>query len=174
MTNTPVIDVSLITKHKHGTAISAIPHQIAFYRELIGGAYKAGRLHLTFLVLNDKPVAYNLGVVSNGCYYYLKTSFNEAYRHLGVASVCRARLIRMLIDEGLENFDFPGEPYEWEKQWTRNLRWHRSFTIYNKTSMGYLIRMITYVTHFLRRSSINREVVYHDPNTIKPPPRGNY
>ena len=157
-------------KHEHGTAISAVPHQTTFYRELSREAQNSGRLHLTFLMLSDLPVAYNLGMISNGRYYYLKTSFNEIYRPQGVATVCRARLIRMLIEEGLKEFDFPGEPYEWEKQWTHDLRWHRSFTIYNKTGMGFLYSTIGFIHNWLHRKSRKRNVEYHEPLSMRPHP----
>jgi len=142
-------------KHKHGTAISAVAHQRGFYHDMARGALDAGRLHLTFLQLDHLPVSYNLGLVSHGQYHYLKTSFHEAYRSRGVATISRAHLIRILIDEGIKEFDFPGEPYKWEAQWTDKLRWHRSVLVYNKTVMGRVYRTLTSLRDRVRRTPRN-------------------
>lgn len=156
-------------KHEHGTAISVIDHQRRFYRELAKGALMADRLHLTVLELDGKPVAYNLGIVSGQRYFYLKTSFHEAFRQDGVATVSRARLLRMLIDEGVKDFDFPGEPYEWERQWTTELRWHRSVLICNRTAMGRLYHSMISLRDSLRKTDRQRKVAYCDPRSLKAP-----
>ena len=85
-------------KHEHGTAISAVPHQVGFYRDLCQGAAARGRLHLQVLSLGGRPAAYNLGYIRDSTYFYLKTSYGEAWRQLGVATWLRARLIRSLIE----------------------------------------------------------------------------
>ncbi|MFN2309396.1 MAG: GNAT family N-acetyltransferase [Gammaproteobacteria bacterium] len=120
-------------KHAHGTAISTVAHQSVFYKELCLAAARTNRLHLSFLRLNGEPVAYNLGYFHDHRYAYLKTSYHEAYRDLGIATYSRAQLIGQVIGQGGRYFDFPGEPYEWEQQWTKALRWHRSITLFNRT-----------------------------------------
>lgn len=156
-------------KHGHGTAISAVSHQMGFYYDMAKGALNAGRLHLTFLQLDHLPIAYNLGLVSHGRYHYLKTSFHEAYRRRGVATISRARLVQMLIEEGIKEFDFPGEPYKWEAQWTKELRWHRSVVVYNKTVMGRLYRTLTGIRDRVRQRAPERTVAYCDPKALRAP-----
>lgn len=152
-------------KHHHGTAISAVARQTGFYREMGRSAAAAGRLSLQRLMLNDVPIAYNLGYIHDGCYYYLKTSYDEAYRSLGAATYLRAKLIDALIARGIKYFDFPGEPYEWESQWTSSVRWHKSLVIYNHTSKGRLLRWIDR----LRHSSAGQPTLKHcDPTAIRP------
>ena len=123
-------------KHAHGTAISAIARQTGFYRDLCVGAAAHGRLRLQFLTIAGEPVAYNLGYVRNGVYYYLKTSYAERCKPLHVATCLRASLVRSLIDEGLQHMDFPAEPYEWERQWTEQVRWHKVVSMYRGTAAG--------------------------------------
>lgn len=156
-------------KHEHGTAISVVAHQTGFYRDMARGALDAGRLHLTFLHLDHLPVSYNLGLVSHGRYHYLKTSFHEAYRSRGVATISRAHLIRMLIDEGIREFDFSGEPYEWEAQWTGELRWHRSVVLFNRTVMGRLYQHLTGIRDRVLRTAPERTVAYCDPRALRAP-----
>ena len=148
-------------KHGHGTAISAVPHQTGFYRDLAESALRAGTLHLTFLRVNGVAVAYNLGLVANDCYYYLKTSVRDEHKSSGAATVGRAWLIRQLIGDGLPKFDFPAEPYEWERQWTSELRWHRSLLVYNRTANAGLLRLIRFARALLRRRG-ERDLVHSE------------
>jgi CelD/BcsL family acetyltransferase involved in cellulose biosynthesis len=155
-------------KHAHGTAISAVAHQSGFYRDLCAGAREAGMLHLSFLRLEGVPLAYNLGVVVGGRYYYLKTSYLESWREHGVATIGRARLIRHLIESGCREFDFPAEPYEWEKQWADEVRWHRSLLVFRKGLRGRLLSLAT-ALHDARRGARRREIVFTDARALRPP-----
>ncbi len=154
-------------KHANGTAISAVAHQTGFYRELIESAQSAGTLHLTFLRIDGRAVAHNLGVVVNDCYYYLKTSFREEHKALGVATVARAWLIRELIADAVPHFDFPAEPYEWERQWTDETRWHRSLTLYNRTANAGLLRVIKRLRDMIRPRAGGRIVRHRDARDLK-------
>ncbi len=149
-------------KHAHGTAITAVPHQIGFYRDLCRGAAAHGRLHLQVLMANDRPVAYDLGYLLDGGYSYLKTSYVDACRSLGVATYLRANLIRSLIGRSLRFVDFPAEPYEWERQWTDVLRWHKTLSLYRPTPAGAALAMVDRLRH---RHAQQRTVRYVDPRT---------
>jgi CelD/BcsL family acetyltransferase involved in cellulose biosynthesis len=129
-------------KHAHGTAITAVAHQAAFYRALVRDMAAAGSLHLTFLTVGGETIAYNLGLVCRGEYAYLKTSYVEALKPLGPAVVLRARLIERLIAEGVSALDFPAEPYEWESQWTSEHRPHQSIVVYNRTLRGRALSLL--------------------------------
>lgn len=129
-------------KHAHGTAITAVPHQAAFYRALVRDMAAAGALHLTLLTLGGETIAYNLGLVYRGEYAYLKTSYVESLKPLGPAVVLRARLIERLIAEGVTALDFPAEPYAWESQWTSDHRPHQSIVVYNRTLRGWALAQL--------------------------------
>jgi CelD/BcsL family acetyltransferase involved in cellulose biosynthesis len=156
-------------KHAHGTAISAIAHQRGFYEDFARGALARGRLHLTFLRINGRAVAYNLGLVLNDCYYYLKTSYIESLRSQGIATVGRAKLIEQLIADCVRTFDFPGEPYEWEQQWTTDLRWHRSLLVFNRTLLGTFLWAVITARGIFRGRKDERRVVFHDPRALRAP-----
>ena len=147
-------------KHAQGTAISAVPRQVGFYRELCRGAAAHGRLHLQMLLLDNQPAAYNLGYIRDGVYSYLKTSFVEVWKPLGVASFLRAALIRSLIERRLHCMDFPAAPYEWERQWTETVRWHKTLTLYRPTPAGVALSLVDR----LRRSHDTQRTIHHvDP-----------
>jgi CelD/BcsL family acetyltransferase involved in cellulose biosynthesis len=155
-------------KQAHGTAITAVPRQTGFYRTMGRSAAAAGRLDLRVLTLDGTPIAHNLGYIQNGCYYYLKTSYDERRQALSPAMFLRAHLVESLIDRGVRFMDFHGEPYEWERRWTDTYRWHTSLTIYNNTLKGRAVRLM----NRLRRDSGKRPEVKHcDPRAIEGPMR---
>lgn len=156
-------------KHAHGTAISAIDRQTGFYRDMGRAALESGRLHLQLLYLDGVPIAYNMGYIRDGWYYYLKTSFDENYKPLGPSNVLRARLIRGLIASGIENFDFPGEPYEWERQWTETLRWHKSILIYNNTIRARIFARLNRFRERKGSADPKAGLKYCDARALKPP-----
>jgi len=149
-------------KHEHGTSIAAIDRQSGFYADFARGAHAAGRLHLQWMRLNSKPAAYNLGYVDGSGYHYLKTSYDAALRPLGPATFLRARLIDSLIRRGITAFDFPGEPYAWEAQWTDQVRWRRTLAIYRSTVVGRLLAL----SARLRHRSRQRSVEHADPRSV--------
>ncbi len=122
---------------------------------------------MLFLYMDDKPIAYNMGLLKDSKYYYIRTSFDEELRRYGPSTLLRAQLIKRLISDGVGYFDFPGEPYEWEKQWTEEMRWHRSLEVYNNTLKGKLYS--AYRTYKKRRDGQNNEKVlkYCDPRSLK-------
>jgi CelD/BcsL family acetyltransferase involved in cellulose biosynthesis len=154
-------------KHGHGTAISTVAHQEGFYRDLADTAQDAGMLHLTFLRLDGVAIAYNLGLVSDAGYAYLKTSYRHAYRAHGAASIGRARLIAQLVAEGVPALDFPGEPYEWEQQWTDDVRWHRSLLLFNGTLAGRAIALLLRARQWLRPAPEDRRIEFLDARALR-------
>ena len=156
-------------KHDHGTAISAVTHQTGFYRDLCRGAAASGKLHLSFLYLNDEPIAYNLGYLHQQRYYYLKTSYQERFRAYGVATLGRARLIEQLVEQGVNLLDFPGEPYEWEQQWTESLCWHQSVAIYNRTVRGRMVYWMSMARRIATKDPIGKRLVFCDARGMTPP-----
>ncbi len=156
-------------KHNHGTAISSIKERRDFFEKLCAGAYEKGRLHLHFLSLDNEPIAYNLGLIKDNKYLYLRTSFNDEFRKFGPATVLRAKLIEEMIHNNIQYFDFPAEPYEWEKQWTSELRWHKSLMIYNNTIKARLFPIYEDLKYRIKaRQFDNDQFEYHDPRDIKP------
>ena len=147
-------------KQAHGSAITAVQRQMGFYRALCEGAAAAGRLHLHWLTVGGIPVAYNLGYLQAGSYHYLKTSYGAEWRTLSPSTYLRARLIAAMIDRRIARFDFPGEPYEWETQWTDTVRWRRALSVYGATPRGLLLRAADRLRH---RPQEARVVEHRDP-----------
>jgi CelD/BcsL family acetyltransferase involved in cellulose biosynthesis len=156
-------------KFDHGTSIAGQLRQRGFYRALSDSAAAAGSLHLSVLRLDATPIAYNLGLVERGRYWYLKTSYVAALREASPATVARAWLIRSLIDEGVRELDFPAEPYEWERQWTGELREHKTLTVYGRSARARLLRL-AYRAKDALRAPADDEWHYADPRDHKAEP----
>lgn len=154
-------------KQDHGTAISAVSHQTVFYRQLSELASRKNWLHLRFLYLDDHPVAYNLGLLVKQRYFYLKTSYTHAERPLHPSTFLRSHLIEELIGQGVKEFDFPAEPYEWERQWTEDTRWHRSLTLFGRSPKGVAYYLYRKATAFARRND-SRSFNYANARDHKP------
>ena len=155
-------------KHKHGTAISSIHKQEQFYWLLCQGAADKKRLHLIFLYLNQQPIAYNIGLISNKSYKYLKSSYDAAYHPCSPSTVLRAHQIEDLIKEGVQEFDFHGEPYKWETKWTNDFKWHQSITMYNKTTKARMFALYNWLNNTVLNKNKESTFTYHDPLNTRP------
>jgi CelD/BcsL family acetyltransferase involved in cellulose biosynthesis len=151
-------------KQDHGTAITSTEKQQSFYRNICQGASEAGSLRISILRLNHEPMAYMLGFVKGRRYFSLKTSYVEKYHNIGPGKVLHARVIEDLFREKFEEFDFAGEPYEWERQWTDDMRWHRSLFIYNRTAIAKMHALVRSIKH----QNNDKTIHYRDPKNVTP------
>ena len=153
-------------KHSHGTSLSVSESEAALYRDW-GCTAASGRVHLQILMLDDVPVAYNLGTVDRGCYYYLKTSYAAEYRPLGPSTYLRLRLIESLIASGCTSVDFPGTPFEWERQWTETYRWQRVLSIHPRTIRGRILASLDRWAHHSEAGDAPQHADPRDQRTIE-------
>ena len=150
-------------KQSHGTSIASVERQAGFYRDFGHAAFGNGRLHLQWLTLDTRPIAYNLGYMTGAGYHYLKTSYDAAYRPLSPATCLRARLVESLIARGVNRLDFPGEPYEWEAQWTDTIRWRLVCAIYPPTVRGRALAAFDRLRHWRKAA---RTLGHVDPRAV--------
>lgn len=134
-------------KHAHGWAMSSAAAATDFWHHIFDSAWAEGRLHAQVLTIDGRPAAYNLGYVVGDQYSYLKTSFASEFRDIGAATFLRARLVEDLIERGVHVVDFPGEPYEWERQWTEEVRGHTMLTAYSGTARSKVLELLERVRH---------------------------
>ena len=123
-------------KHIHGNSFFDNQTGREFYKYLLESTSTTGMLHLLFLVINSEPVAYAMGCIKDNRYLFLRTSYHEKYRSTSPSTLLIADLIEDLIQRGIKELDFTGEPHEYQTHWTNELRWHRSLFIYNNTIKG--------------------------------------
>jgi CelD/BcsL family acetyltransferase involved in cellulose biosynthesis len=138
-------------KHKQGTAITSFAKQKKFYSDFCESSYKKGLLCLRFLMVNGEPAAYRMGVIKQNRYFSLKASYHEKFKKASPSSVLLAWLIKDLIRNGIEEYDFTAEPYEWQKNWTDKSRSHKSLIIYNNTYKAKLYSIYRALKHKIKR-----------------------
>jgi CelD/BcsL family acetyltransferase involved in cellulose biosynthesis len=115
------------------------------------------------LTIGGAPAAYNLGFLADHRYAYLKTSYDERAKPLGVATYLRARTIASLIERGVTDVDFPAEPYEWERQWADTVRWHQVVTLYRSTVVGTALGCID---RLRPRRNAQKQIAHVDPRSL--------
>lgn len=154
-------------KKKHGTAITSTKKQREFYRELWGGAYRKGRLRLCVLCLDQVPIAFEAGLLRGRKYYGVHGSYDEKFKKENPGTVLLARFLEGLVSDGVKEYDWFGEPFEWESRWTDTFRWHRSLLIYNNTMKARFFRVYNTLRDRLNHGGMD-EIVLRDPRDIKP------
>lgn len=146
-------------KHKNGTGITSTETQRVFYRELCRRESAERRLRLWVLHLNDRPIAYELGVVSENRYYDVHGSYNDEFKHEGPGTILFAHVIHELIEEAIHELDFFGEPFVGQQRWTQVARWHRALLIYNNTRNARLFRIYNAVRDVVAGSNADALVL---------------
>jgi len=154
-------------KGSHGTSIKSVWKQYDFYRRLCRAVSQKGWIHLQFLLMNNDPVAYNMGLIIKKRYFYLKTSFDERYREYSPSMILRVNLIEELIKRNINEIDFTAEPYEWQKRWSEEYRWHKSLTIYNNTIKARLHNFYNFVNARLEDRKGNG-IKFANPMDLRP------
>ncbi len=134
-------------KHAHAWAMYSGSAAAEFWRQVCATAWVEGRMHVQFLSVDGRQAAYNLGYVIDDQYSYLKTTFGSEFREVGAATFLRARLVEDLIDRGIQLVDFPGEPYQWERQWTRDVRGHVMLTAFSGTARSRVLELLERARH---------------------------
>jgi CelD/BcsL family acetyltransferase involved in cellulose biosynthesis len=147
-------------KHRHGSAITEVPWQERFFGEVWKEAMRRERVEVQFLTLNGQPIAYNVGYIQGRTYSYLKTSYDGAFRYESPATLLRARLIEQLIARGITSVEFPGPAFEWEQQWTDEVRWYQELWLYNRTPLA---RLMSSMQRWMRPGEAERIVKHIDP-----------
>lgn len=152
-------------KHAHGSALSAVPRQAFFFEELAKRATVPPRLHLQVLRIDGRPVAHNIGTWLGDTYFYLKTSVDDEFKSVGAATYLRAKLFEWVFAQRLRVIDFPAEPYEWERQWADDVRWHKTLVVYGRTMTGQTLRLVDAVRH---RKATAPTLTHWDPREQRP------
>lgn len=125
-------------KHRAGSAITTQPQQQAFYRELFPRAMRQGLLIGLVLYFDDRPIAYQIGLLRGQVFAWLKSSMVEHQDQLRPSFLLKAELNNRLRSRGVLTIDCMGvtEPHKllWSQQ---NGSYSRvEYVVYNKGWRG--------------------------------------
>lgn len=114
-------------KGYEGTAIAPGHPQYAFYRAMLEGFARAGRVRLYQYWFDDAVVAMDLCIESGGKIVILKTAYDEAHKAVSPSTLMRQLQFQQLFDAAaaggpIRRIEFYGKVMEWHTRWTADAR----------------------------------------------------
>ena len=126
-------------KHDTGLPITD-PSHWGFYQRYAQRAAQASMLRLPILYLNDEPVAYDYGLIHQGVYYLLQTSYKDEWKADFPGFVLRKLLIEDLTRVGIRQINFGGDATEWKMKWTNQKQRYDSYLVFGRSVRGLYLR----------------------------------
>jgi CelD/BcsL family acetyltransferase involved in cellulose biosynthesis len=105
-------------KHARGTAIVSRPETRDFYIGLAEWAARRGALRLSFLRVDGRPLAFQLGLEEGGSYFFIKGGYDPAYTRFAPAKLLLQAVLRRAFEVPLRRFEFLGGPEPFKLEWT--------------------------------------------------------
>lgn len=105
-------------KASRGTAIVSRPETREFYTEIARWATGRGILRLTFLRLDQRPLAFQFGLEDSGVYYFVKGGYDPVFGRYAPMKLLLRRVLESAFAHGLERFEFLGPPEPFKLEWT--------------------------------------------------------
>lgn len=136
-------------KAQQGVAISDREVEQDYHVRLLDLLGRRGALFANVLYVADRPVSYVLGCNWNGWVGHLKTSFDEAFSHVGARVIDES--IHRAIEAGAREYDFLGEATRHKHHWTDHVRTHHSYWRYSSTPLARALALGKRVVAALRR-----------------------
>lgn len=124
-----------------------------FHRQVSLEFFKAGRLALYFLYLNNEPVATLYGFEFKGVFYYYLSGFNPDWASLSVSTVLTGFVIKDAIKNGFQIFDFLRGEEQHKLRWGCALQKNLCLLVAKKKKTANLIaRLIAYESLLLKKT----------------------
>lgn len=117
-------------KEEAGTSIGAVKKVESFYRDLIRTAAEKGWLQLTFLTLNDQPIAYLLGFLYHNQFFSLKSSYDRLYQSLSPGINIQLQVYQEGFEQQWKKIDLLGNMDFMKGRFTDQVRPHTHFNLY--------------------------------------------
>jgi CelD/BcsL family acetyltransferase involved in cellulose biosynthesis len=127
-------------KGREGTAIAQDAATRAFYTELAMESARNGRLCLSFLRVDGRPIAFHFGLVDGGVYYVPKLAYDESLTGCSPGLVLLEEAIKHGIADGLSGYDFLGAEAEWKNRWSSSAKPHHWLYIFRDSGVGHALR----------------------------------
>jgi CelD/BcsL family acetyltransferase involved in cellulose biosynthesis len=127
-------------KGREGTAISQDGATRAFYTELARESARNGRLCLSFLRVDGRPIAFHFGLIDGGIYYVPKLAYDESLKGCSPGLVLLEEAIKRGIADGLLGYDFLGAEAEWKNRWSSSAKPHHWLYIFRDSGVGHALR----------------------------------
>lgn len=104
-------------KGRAGSAIVSNPATHTFYLRVARFAAERGWLRVTFVRVDEQPVAFSLDLECRGTHYNLKGGYDESFRDCSPGKILVAALVERAFATGLRRFEFGGAVEPFKKAW---------------------------------------------------------
>jgi CelD/BcsL family acetyltransferase involved in cellulose biosynthesis len=140
-------------KGEAGTAMGVLPEVEHFYRGLAGRMARRGELHLQFLTVDGRRIAFGYSLRSHNRIYLLKPGYDPAYAQYSPVNLLCLLALRDAFEQGLTEYDFLGDNDPWKLEWTGRLRAHRWLFIFADNPRAVLLRNLKFrIFPFLKKA----------------------
>jgi CelD/BcsL family acetyltransferase involved in cellulose biosynthesis len=113
-----------------GSAILCSPATTTFYRSLAAAFQARGELRISTITLDDRLVAFELGLLCGRRHYKLKSTYDETLRRLAPGLVLHLRVIERCFELGLDACEILGDRADWKAKFATSERAHVAWTGY--------------------------------------------
>jgi len=107
-----------------------------FFQRYTELACVAGILRLCFMRIDDKPVAMQLAVETNDCFWPIKIGYDEDYARCSPGNLLMRETISYAARNKLKSFEFLGKSAPWTEIWTQDARPIAALRTYPLTTAG--------------------------------------
>jgi CelD/BcsL family acetyltransferase involved in cellulose biosynthesis len=126
-------------KAKYGEPANLHPDIHGFYSTLAQRASKEGTFLLYRLLLDGRPIAFHYGLLQNGIYSLLMTSYDEALRDCSPGHLLVEEVLKRCIETGEQEFDFLGCDLDWKRAWSATSRQHIWLFVFRNNLRGHFL-----------------------------------
>lgn len=140
-------------KEAAGTSLTLQRFQESFHMDMIRSAAESGWLLGYVLELGGEPIAYLHGLLYQGQFCNLKSSYKEQYQELSPGHVLRASVLERLYGRNVALYDFMGVFDDHKRVWTNTHYTRISFALYNRTVRANAARLGRRVKEAVGRGS---------------------
>lgn len=140
---------------KDAVNIVTSPEGRRFYETLADDAGGMG-LDFSVLELNDRPVAYMVGIVSNGCYFAFDTAYDKDVHQHSPGLILHNLLLQRLFDQRITRLDL-GYMAHYKNRWTEERQEMSDIIIYPRNLMGKVVELANQVKDYRNRKKLETE-----------------
>jgi len=121
-------------KFKSGTAIISSENEVSFYKNLYLNYAKSSNARAYVLDLNRVPLAYIIGVLFDGTFYALKTSYKESYKTLSPGTTLFVKVIETIMGQNsaVKKIELLGEDARWKEELSTDRKGLCTYHLFSK------------------------------------------
>jgi CelD/BcsL family acetyltransferase involved in cellulose biosynthesis len=109
-----------------------------FYADIVSKGILSGLVHFAELRLDGRPIAWHLGYMTNGKFYYYMPAYLQEFHNYSPGRVLLSFLMQDSFENGIKVFDFLRGVYRYKEEWSDGTI---SLYTYESSSYGIMSRV---------------------------------